>query len=145
MAEGVQAEREWNRRIIEEFRENGGKVGGPFEGASLLLLHHTGAKSGARRVSPLAYQAVDGGYAVFASNAGRDYHPAWFHNLLADPHVRIEVGTQEVEAVARVADGEERSAIWGRQKEVAPQFANYEAGTSRQIPVVVLEPASAGG
>lgn len=145
MAEGSQAERDWNAQIIDEFRENGGKVGGPFEGAPLLLLHHVGAKSGARRVSPLAYQAVDGAYAIFASNAGRDRHPSWYYNLLAQPRTEIEVGTEEIGAVARVADGEERAAIWDRQKQVAPQFAEYEAGTARQIPVVILEPATAAG
>lgn len=145
MAEGSGAERDWNERVIEEFRENGGKVGGPFEGAPLLLLHHVGARSGVSRVSPLVYQAVDGAYAIFASNAGRDTHPSWYHNLLAQPRTEIEVGTEAIGAIARVADGEERDAIWERQKQAAPQFAEYEAGTERRIPVVVMEPAEADG
>lgn len=145
MAEGSQAERDWNERVIAEFRENGGKVGGPFEGAPLLLLHHVGARSGVSRISPLAYQSVDGVYAIFASNAGRDKHPAWHHNLLARPGTSIEVGEEELEVTSRVAEGEEREAIWERQKQVAPQFAKYEAGTSRQIPVVILEPATTEG
>ncbi len=131
---------EWNKKVVEEFRANGGKVGGPFKGASLLILHHTGAKSGESRITPLVYQDVDGEYAIFASNAGKDYHPAWYHNLLAQPRVGVEVGTEEIGAVARVAGGEERSDIFERQKQMAPQFANYEAGTPRQIPVVVLKP-----
>lgn len=143
MSEGNSAEAEWNRKIVEEFRANGGKVGGPFEGAPMLLLHHTGARSGTHRVNPLVYQASDGdSYAIFASNAGRDKHPAWYHNLLAQPRVTVEVGTEEFEAVSRVAEGEEREEIWERQKQMAPTFAEYEAGTPRQIPVVVLEPAA---
>jgi deazaflavin-dependent oxidoreductase (nitroreductase family) len=117
-------------------------VGGRFENTALLLLHHTGAKSGVRRVSPLAYQATDGGYAVFASNAGRDSHPAWYHNLLARPRTSVEVGTEEIPVSAWVAGGEERVSIWDRQKERSPGFARYEAGTSRRIPVVLLEPVT---
>ncbi len=141
----MEAERDWNSRVIEEFRANGGKVGGPFEGAPLLLLHHTGAKSGTERVSPLVYQPVDGAYAIFASAAGREHHPAWHHNLLAQPRPPVEVGTEEFEVVSRVAEGEERETIFGRQKQMAPQFAEYEAKTTRQIPVVILEPATPGG
>ena len=137
MSDGM---KEWNEKIVEEFRANGGKVGGPFEGASLLILHHTGARSGEARITPLVYQDVDGGYAIFASNAGKDQHPAWYHNLLAEPSVGVEVGTEEIGAVSRVAEGEERDTIFERQKQMAPQFAGYEAGTSRRIPVVILEP-----
>src|SRR3954471_17566001 len=92
----------WNDAIIEEFRANGGKVGGNFEGAPLLLLHSTGAKSGAERVNPMMYQAVDGGYAVFASKAGADTNPDWFHNLRANPEASVEVGTETVAVTARV-------------------------------------------
>lgn len=138
MSDGM---KEWNEKVVEEFRANGGKVGGPFEGAPLLILHHTGARSGAERITPLVYQGVDGGFAIFASNAGKDQHPAWYHNLLAGPRVNVEVGTEEFGAVARVAEDEERTAIFERQKQMSPQFAEYEAGTPRQIPVVVLEPA----
>ena len=145
MAHGMEAERDWNRQIVEEFRANGGKVGGPFEGAPVLLLHHTGAKSGTERVNPLVYQPVDGAYAIFASAAGRDRHPGWYHNLLARPRTVIEVGTEELEVSTRVAEGEERDTIFGRQKQLAPNFAEYEAKTSRQIPVVILEPATTGG
>lgn len=143
MTEGLQAEREWNRGIIEEFRENGGKLGGRFEGRPVLLLHHLGARSGVWRVNPLAYRAVDGAYAIFGSANGRENHPAWYHNVLAHPNVTVEVGTEEFEVVARVTEGEERDEIWERQKRQFPNFADYETRTSRRIPVVILEPATA--
>lgn len=133
---------DYNTQIIEEFRSNEGKVGGNFAGAPLLLLHTTGAKSGAERVHPMMYRAVDGGWAVFASKAGADTHPAWFHNLVAHPAAEIEVGTERRAVTARVAEGAEREAIWTAQKADYPGFAGYEAKTERVIPVVVLEPAS---
>lgn len=111
----------------------------------MLLSHHVGARSGIRRVNPLAYRAVDGAYAVFASYAGRDSPPAWYHNLLAQPRVTVEVGTEEFEAVSRVLEGEEREGVWERQEWLSPNFANYEAGTPRRIYVAIVEPAGAGG
>lgn len=131
-----------NAGIISEFRENAGKVGGPFEGASLLLLHSTGAKSGEERVNPLMYNAVGDGYAIFASAAGAPRNPAWYYNLLANPEVSIEVGTETVNVVARVIEGEKRTAIWQPWKTAMPQFAGYEQLTDREIPVIVLEPRS---
>lgn len=136
---------DWNRRIIEEFRANDGRVGGQFEGAPVLLLHTTGAKSGKERVNPMMYQAVegaDGRLAVFASKAGAPTNPDWYHNLLAEPKVSIEVGTEHRSVVARVAEGAERDRIWEDQKRAYPGFAEYEAKTTRQIPVVLLDPAS---
>jgi deazaflavin-dependent oxidoreductase (nitroreductase family) len=133
---------DWNDKIIEEFRANGGKVGGNFEGAPLLLLHTTGARSGQERVHPMMYQRVDGGYAVFASKGGAPTNPDWFHNVVAVPRVSAEIGTGTVELVARVAEGEERERIWSAQKAAYPGFADYERKTTRQIPVVVLEPAA---
>jgi deazaflavin-dependent oxidoreductase (nitroreductase family) len=130
-----------NAEIIKEFRENGGRVGGPFEGAPLLLLHSTGARSGQERVSPMMYQAVAGGYAVFASKGGLPTNPDWFHNLVANPRATVEVGPEVVEVTARVAEGDERERIWSKQKADYPGFAEYEQKTSRQIPVVVLSPA----
>jgi deazaflavin-dependent oxidoreductase (nitroreductase family) len=132
---------DFNTQIIDEFRGNGGRVGGPFQGAPMLLLHTTGAKSGQERINPLIYQSLDGeAVAVFASNAGRDSHPHWYHNLLASPETTVEIG-MEVRAVrARVAEGEEREQIWERQKQDRPQFAAYETGTDRRIPVMILEP-----
>ena len=133
---------DWNAKIIEEFRANGGKVGGTFEGAPLLLLHHTGAKSGKQRVNPMMYQAVGDGYAVFASKAGAPKNPDWFHNLVAHPDVTVEVGTETKAVRARVLTGDERESIWSTQKQRYPTFAEYEAKTSRQIPVVLLEPST---
>ena len=131
---------DWNAAIIEEFRANDGKVGGVFEGAPLLLLHHTGAKTRVARVSPLMYQGVDGGYAVFASKGGADTNPDWFYNIKANPETKVEVGTERVAVVARIVEGEERDHIWSKQKQDWPQFAEYERTTTRDvIPVVVLE------
>lgn len=131
---------DWNTRVIEEFRANGGKVEA-FPDNNLLLLHHTGAKSGQDRVTPLAYQSVDGGYAIFASKAGAPDNPAWFYNLKSNPQATIEIGTDTVPVTARVTGPEEREPIWTRQKQDQPGFAEYEQKTSRQIPVVILEPA----
>jgi len=130
---------DWNTKVIEEFRSTGGKVSGPFEGAPLLLLHHTGAKSGRVRVNPMMYQAVGPDFAVFASKAGADTNPDWFHNLLANPRATVEVGTERIDVNARVAQGAERDRIWSTQKQRYPGFADYEKRTARQIPVVVLE------
>ena len=134
---------DWNTKFIEEFRANGGAVGGQFAGAPLLLLHTVGARSGQRRVNPVMYQKVDGGYAVFASKAGAPVNPDWYHNLLAHPQVKAEIGTETVELTARVAEGDERERIWAAQKAAYPGFADYERKTTRQIPVIVLEPARA--
>ena len=130
---------DWNEKIIAEFRANDGRVGGQFEGAPLLLLHHTGAKSGQERVSPMMYQAVDDGFAVFASKAGADTNPDWFHNLKANPAAQIELGTQTLDVTARVLGEEEREPIWERQKADYSGFADYEAKTDRVIPVVMLD------
>ena len=128
-----------NRRIIEEFRGNAGKVGGPFEGAPMLLLHHEGARTGIERVNPLVYQPVGESFAVFASKAGAPTNPDWYHNLIANPEATVEVGEDTVRVRARVAEGEERERIWTKQKQKRPNFADYEKQTSRQIPVVILE------
>ena len=133
---------DWNKGIIEEFRANSGKVGGQFEGAPLLLLHSTGAKSGQSRVNPVMYQADGDTYVVFASKAGAPTSPDWYHNLLANPRATVEVGDQTINVVAKVAEGDTRERLWSRQKELYPGFADYEAKTTRQIPVVVLEPSS---
>jgi deazaflavin-dependent oxidoreductase (nitroreductase family) len=138
----VASERERNQEIIDEFRANDGRVGGHFEGRTLLLLHSIGARSGAERVNPLMYLALDGSYAVFATNSGYANHPGWYHNLRAHPSASVEVGTRAVDVTAREAEGEERARIWARQIEVAPAFAELEAKTSRLIPVLLLEPVS---
>ncbi len=130
---------DFNSKIIEEFRANGGKVGGPFEGAPVLLLHTTGAKSGEERVNPMMYQRIGDGFAVFASKAGAPRNPDWYHNLVANPRVKAEVGTETIELTARVADDETRRPIWEAWKKANPGFADYEKRTTRQIPVVLLE------
>ena len=133
---------DFNGKIIEEFRANEGKVGGPFEGAPLLLLHTVGAKSGQPRVNPMMYQRLPGGYAVFASKGGAPTNPDWYHNLRANPRVSAEIGTGTAEFTARLAEGAERERIWAAQKRDYPGFADYETKTDRQIPVIILEPVS---
>lgn len=130
---------DWNTAIIDEFRANGGRVGGTFEGAPLLILHSTGAKSGVEREHPMMYQQLDDGWAIFASKAGADTHPAWYHNLVAHPEAWVEIGDESIDVVARTAEGAEREAIWTKQKTDYTGFAGYEAATSRVIPVVILE------
>ena len=132
---------DFNGQIIAEFRANGGKVGGPFQGADILLLHHTGARSAAVRVSPLGFQWVGDSLAIFASKAGAPTNPAWFHNVIAHPDAVVEVGTRTIRVRARVAQPAERDVIYNRQKERSPAFAQYEAKAApRKIPVVVLDP-----
>ena len=130
---------DFNQKIIDEFRANGGKVGGMFQGAHLLLLHTTGAKSGKERIAPLAYGRDGDHVVVFGSKAGGPTNPDWYHNLLANPRVTVEVGSEQFDADARVAEGEERERIWEKQKRDIPNFADYEQKTDRQIPVIVLE------
>ena len=131
---------DFNQRIIEEFRANGGKVGGPFHGAPLLLIHTTGAKSGRERVNPVMYRPVEGAFAVFGSKGGAPTNPDWYHNLLAHPEATVEVGTETIPCRARVLTGAERNAIWTAHKTENPGFAGYEQVTSREIPVIILEP-----
>ncbi len=130
---------DFNRRTIEEFRANGGTVGGIFKGMSLLLLHSTGAKSGLERVNPLAYQQVGDAVAVFASKGGAPTDPDWFRNLVAHPDASIEIGSTRYAVKARVATGAERERIWNAQKAKYPTFGEYEAKAGRAIPVVVLD------
>ncbi len=132
------AVKDWNASIIAEFRANGGKVGGNFEGAPVLLLHTTGAKSGAERVNPMMYLNEDGRIFVFASKAGADSHPDWYHNLLANPRVSVELGTERYDAVAENVVGSERSRIYAVQAARYPGFAEYQEKTTRIIPVVEL-------
>ena len=132
-----------NAPVIEEFRANGGKVGGPMDGWPIVLVHHTGAKTGTERVNPLVYQQLDGDtVAIFASKGGAPTHPDWYYNLIANPETTIEIGTGTRKVRARVADSAERTEIWERQKQLMPQFAGYEETANREIPVVILEPAA---
>lgn len=133
--------KEWNRGIIAEFRENGGKVGGPFEGAPMILLHTTGAKTGAARTNPLMTLPKGDDIVVFASMGGAPRHPDWFHNIVAHPDVSVERGTETMKMHARIADPAERDALYAEQAAAYPQFAEYAAATDRVIPVVVLSPA----
>jgi deazaflavin-dependent oxidoreductase (nitroreductase family) len=133
---------DFNAKIIEEFRANAGKVGGQFEGAPLLLLHTTGAKSGKERVNPVMYRTEGEDLVVFGSKGGMPTHPDWYHNLVSNPRATVEVGTETFEVEARVTEGEERQRIWSAHKQEWPPFADYEARTGRQIPVVVLQRVS---
>ncbi len=133
-----------NQKIIEEFRANQGKVGGPFEGAPLLILTSIGAKSGEPRESPLLYRPEGDTLVIFASKGGAPTNPDWLHNLRAHPEASVEVGTETMKVVAREATGDERARIWEDHKVKYPGFAEYEAKTDRVIPVVVLEVVGVG-
>ena len=133
---------DWNQKIIAEFRANEGRVGGPFEGATVLLLHTTGARSGTERVNPLVYLADAGKVYVFASKGGADTNPDWFHNLVAHPAVTVELGAATTSATAVVVEGAERDRVFAVQKERHPGFAEYEAKTTRVIPVIELAGAA---
>ncbi len=133
---------DFNARIIEEFHANAGRVGGMFDGTTLLLLHHVGAKTGQDRINPLAYNRDGDRYVIFASKAGAPTNPDWYHNLKAHPDVSVEVGTDTIDVVAAEATGEERERLFGAQVERSPSFADYQAKTDRLIPVVVLTPSS---
>ena len=129
---------DFNRQIVEEFRANAGKVGGPFEGSTLVLLHTVGAKSGQPRLSPLAYLEIDGKALVVGSYAGARKDPAWVHNLRADPSARIEIGADAYDVTARELPADERDATYPKIVEKAPVFAEYQAKTSRAIPLFEL-------
>jgi deazaflavin-dependent oxidoreductase (nitroreductase family) len=128
----------FNDKIIEEFRANNGVVGGPFEGAALLLLGTTGAKSGQPRINPLAYLDDGERLVIFASFAGADKHPPWYHNLVANPQVTIEVGSDRYQAQAQVVDEPDRSALYERMVQAMPTFGEYREKTERVIPVIAL-------
>ena len=130
---------DWNAKIIEEFRANAGKVGGPFEGAPLLLLHTTGARSGRERVNPMMYLPEGDRLYVFASKAGAPTHPDWYHNVVADPDVTVEFGAERFEALASVLTGSERDRVYAAHAELNPGFAEYQAATDRVIPVIALD------
>jgi len=139
----VSSPADFNAQVIEEFRAKGGRVGGMFEGLPILLLHHTGAKSGTERVNPLAYLADDGRYVVIASKGGAPKNPAWYHNLRAHPRVKIEVGSETLGASASEATGEERERLFRAQADRFPQFDDYvQKAAGRTIPVIVLTPES---
>ena len=132
----------FNNNVADEFRANDGKVGGQFEGADLLLLTTTGAKSGEPRVSPLAYFRIDGKLLIIGSFAGSDVNPAWVHNLRANPAARAEIGNDSSDVTARELPSDERDELFAQITAAAPGFAEYQAKTTRVIPVFELQPAS---
>jgi deazaflavin-dependent oxidoreductase (nitroreductase family) len=132
----------FNKTIADEFRANDGKVGGQFEGANLLLLTTTGAKSGEPRVSPLAYFRVDDKLLILGSFAGADVNPGWVHNLRANPSARIEIGNESSDVTARELPPAERDELFPKITAVAPGFAEYQAKTTRIIPVFELQPVA---
>ena len=134
----TQSRSERNRPIIEEFRANGGRVGGQFADTPLLLLTTIGAKSGQKRVNPVAYLVDEDRLFVFAANAGRPTHPDWYHNLVAHPDVIVEVGTERFTARAIVLEDSERDLLYARQASLDTRFAEFQAKTERTIPVVAL-------
>ena len=129
----------FNSSIVDEFRANGGVVGGPFEGATLLLLTSTGAKSGQPRLAPLAYLTIDGKMIIIGSKAGADTNPDWVHNLRANAKAHIEVGTEAYDVTARELPAEERDEMYPKVVAVAPGFGDYQAKTSRVIPLFELQ------
>jgi deazaflavin-dependent oxidoreductase (nitroreductase family) len=130
---------DFNGKIIAEFRANDGKVGGMFEGANMVLITTTGAKSGRQRTNPLVYLPDGERIVIFGSNGGADTNPAWFHNVKANPDITVEVGTDKYDATAQqVEDRSERDALYARIVAVNPGFGDYEKKTERLIPVVAL-------
>ncbi len=130
---------ERNKAIIDEFRANGGKVGGPWTGRTLLLLHTTGAKSGEERVNPMATFRDGDRWVVIASKGGAPTSPDWYHNLVAHPEVTVEVGQEKFKACAVVTKEPERTRLYDKMVSINPGFADYRAKTTRKIPVIVLE------
>ena len=131
---------DWNKKIIEEFRANEGKVGGNFEGADMLLLHTTGAKTGKVRVNPVLYVRDGDRLAVMASKAGAPTNPDWYHNILANPDVSVEVGSEEIQAHAEIVSEPKRTQLYEKMEAERPGFTDYKKKTSRTIPVVILTP-----
>jgi deazaflavin-dependent oxidoreductase (nitroreductase family) len=131
---------EYNSKIIAEFRANRGRVGDTWEETPLVLLHHTGAKSGVSRVNPVAYLPDGSSYLIWAANGGAPKHPAWYRNLMARPNTRIEVGSETIDVVAAEATGEERERLFARAAERYPQLVELARSTERLIPMIVLTP-----
>ena len=130
----------WNKKVIEEFRANEGRVGGNFEGKTLLLLHTKGAKSQQERINPVACIKDGDRLAVIASKAGAPTHPDWYYNIVANPQVTVEVGAENFQAFASVAEEPERTRLYNQMVEVMPGFDDYRRNTTRVIPVIVLTP-----
>jgi deazaflavin-dependent oxidoreductase (nitroreductase family) len=133
---------DWNSGVIAEFRKNHGKVGGQFEGATLLLITHKGARTGKSRTNPVMYLKEGDRYIVFASKGGAPTNPDWYHNLKAHPDVKIEVGKETIDARAEEITGKERDRIYAEQASRYPQFAQYQRQTKRTIPIIAFIPKS---
>jgi deazaflavin-dependent oxidoreductase (nitroreductase family) len=130
---------EFNQKVIDEFRSSGGKVGGPFTGAPMIIITHTGAKSGKTHTTPLVYSKDSDRYVIIASKAGAPTNPGWYHNLLAHPDVTVEVGNETFEVRAVEIKGAERDRLFEAQARLMPQFNDYQKRTTRKIPVLALE------
>jgi deazaflavin-dependent oxidoreductase (nitroreductase family) len=139
MPDDLKQHLDFNQNIIQEFRTNAGKVGGPFEGAPMALLTSTGAKSGKPHTTPLVYMRDGEHVVIFGSMGGAPKHPAWYHNLVAQPRATVEVGTDRYDVNARITSGAERDALFQRQASLIPTFGEYQKKTTRVIPVIVLE------
>jgi len=131
---------DWNKKIIDEFRSNEGRVGGHFEGKTLLLLHSIGAKSGEERINPAAYVKDEGRYVIIASKGGSPTNPGWYYNLTTNPLATVEVGTDTFQVRAEVAEEPERTRLYNKMVEMMPGFDDYRRKTIREIPVFVLTP-----
>ena len=129
---------DWNKQIIEEFRANGGKVSGDFKHVTLLLLHTTGAKSDLPRINPVVTMPEGDRFVIMASKGGRPTNPDWYYNLVANPQVSVEVGTEKFEALAKITEGSERQTLFEKMSTKYPQFAEYQRNTTRVIPVITL-------
>ncbi len=136
----VSVVRDRNQGIIDEFRANGGKVGGHFAGRTLLLLHTVGAKSGQERINPVAYVKDGDRLVIIASKGGAPSNPDWYYNLLAHPLVTVEVGTEQFRVRAAVTSEPERTRLYDKMVEMMPSFAEYREKTTRAIPVITLTP-----
>ena len=130
---------EFNKKVIDEFRSSGGKVGGQFAGAPMIIITHTGAKSGKTYTSPLVYSKDGDRFVIIASKAGAPTNPSWYHNLVAHPEVTVEIGTEKFKARATEAKGAERDRLFAAQAKLMPQFNEYQKKTNRRIPVLGLE------
>jgi deazaflavin-dependent oxidoreductase (nitroreductase family) len=130
---------DWNEKVIEEFRANGGKVGGVFKNMTLLLLHTTGAKSGQPRINPLATMTEGSRQVIIASKGGADTHPDWYYNLVANPDVTVEYGEDIYAARANIVEEPARSELFAKMAAKYPVFAEYEHKAKRVIPVIALE------
>ena len=130
---------DFNSKIVAEFRANEGRVGGPLAGTPIMLIHHIGAKSGIERVTPLAYDMQgDGRFVIVASNGGSPTHPSWYYNLKASPTIEVEVGTERFTVLAEAVEGTTRAALWPKVVATSPSVGQFQAKTTRQIPLFVL-------